>query len=89
MLGKPRYKKQLLTLLERMASNFTDDELQEATELVTMHDQPNAALNLISTWLYENQVEITREDYEQFQSVCQKFDMPDSAWEMLGVIVRD
>ncbi|MGH1349926.1 MAG: hypothetical protein ACRBBN_03845 [Methyloligellaceae bacterium] len=88
-LGKPRHQKWVLAILDRVSGKLTANEIAEVRGLVINHEQPAAALNLISGWLYEHQVEISPEDFEAIRSACEKMEMHDANWEMLGAIVRE
>ncbi len=88
-LGKPRHQKWVLAILDRVSGKLTPYEITEVRELVLNHEQPVAALNLISGWLYEHQVEISPEDFEAIRSACKKMKMHDANWEVLSAIVRE
>ncbi len=88
-LGKSRHKKRVLAVLDRVSSKLTQSEVTEAKELVVNHEQPAIALNLISTWLHNHQMEISKTDYNAIELACRKMNLSDDNWKILDAIVRD
>ena len=86
---KSRARKQVLKILDQMDSHFTAGEVNEVRNLITSHNEIGAALELISTWLYEHQVELSKDEYNAIQSICERLDLPKSNWLPLETITRD
>jgi len=79
--------KRIERLLEAVESGITEENIKDVTELLE-HNEMGEALSLICTQVYEYDVSISSETYQEIESLGQQMEMNASEWQMLKELVE-
>ena len=77
---------EIRSVLEEVGTSLLEENVQDATELLE-HGEWRVALSLICAQLYEYNVAISQETYDQIECLGQEMEMPFNEWSMLQSLV--